>query len=531
VQLAIVHHHLNPGGVTRVIENQLRALAVADPATRPERVVLLHGGRSERWPRQALATDLPFACDELVVPAIDYDDPLASQAEGLPAQSHLWLADTVTSALTAAGCGPRETLVHWHNHSLGKNLGTPSAVAQLAAAGYRLLLQIHDFAEDFRPDNYRRLAEANAATGFPLDAWLYPQGAGIHYAVLNGRDRRILAEAGVTLERLHWLPNPAAPPPMASDQAAARKRAEQAWECAGVRHLVVYPVRGIRRKNLGEMLLWSAALRDTCVAVTLVPRNPVERASFDRWAELARELHLPCRLGRRAAVGANEPSVELTFGEALSASDALLTTSVAEGFGMGFLESWLARRPLVGRDLPEITTDFTATGLDLGGLYQRLEIPCHWFAGAAVVEELTRLIRGTFDAFRVTPPANLNAALGAKFAPPDPRHATVDFADLPTRFQEEIIRRTASSPADRQHLLELNSRLSLPVAADPRRLTQQAEVVKREYSVNALAERLSDTLQGVFNSPAVCGSPLARGELVLARFLEVDRFRPLRVEP
>ena len=42
----------------------------------------------------------------------------------------------------------------------------------------------------------------------------------------------------------------------------------------------------------------------------------------------------------------------LEFFENLAAADAVATTSLAEGFGMVFLEAWLAGRPLVGRDLP-----------------------------------------------------------------------------------------------------------------------------------------------------------------------------------
>jgi len=46
MNLAIVHYHLNRGGVARVIENQLLALdAVLDPM-RPWRAVILHGGRN-----------------------------------------------------------------------------------------------------------------------------------------------------------------------------------------------------------------------------------------------------------------------------------------------------------------------------------------------------------------------------------------------------------------------------------------------------------------------------------------------------
>ena len=37
---------------------------------------------------------------------------------------------------------------------------------------------------------------------------------------------------------------------------------------------------------------------------------------------------------------------------------AIVSTSVAEGFGLGFLEPWIFGKGLCGRDIPEITSDF-----------------------------------------------------------------------------------------------------------------------------------------------------------------------------
>ncbi len=59
----------------------------------------------------------------------------------------------------------------------------------------------------------------------------------------------------------------------------------------------------------------------------------------------------------------------------IAKADALITTSVAEGFGLAFLEPWLASKPLVGRNLPEITADFAEHGLDLSALYNCLPVP------------------------------------------------------------------------------------------------------------------------------------------------------------
>src|SRR5690606_29018446 len=108
----------------------------------------------------------------------------------------------------------------------------------------------------------------------------------------------------------------------------------------------------------------------TYFAVTLRPKNPIEAASFDRWRMLAESLDLPCRfdIGSPRAEG----GYGCDFKDALAAADAVLTTSVAEGFGMVFLEAWLAGKPLIGRDLPEITREFKAAGMRFRSLWSEL---------------------------------------------------------------------------------------------------------------------------------------------------------------
>ena len=55
-------------------------------------------------------------------------------------------------------------------------------------------------------------------------------------------------------------------------------------------------------------------------------------------------------------------------------AQAIVSTSVAEGFGLGFLEPWVFGKSLCGRNLPEITGDFSQHGVRLDNLYDRLEL-------------------------------------------------------------------------------------------------------------------------------------------------------------
>lgn len=512
MKLAILHHHLNPGGVTRVIENHLRALVSVVPDRLDlEQVLLVYGGRAVEWPMQQLVDGFDFNLDWAAVEGFDYD------LTGQPADGAL--GDQLAEALARRGFTPEETILHWHNHSLGKNASTPLAVDRLARAGYRLLLQIHDFAEDFRPQNYRYLQRKLAAgRGAELPELLYPQSESIHYAVLNGRDSSVLARAGVTADRLHFLPNPVSPPPVDADRRRARATVTQLLDLPAGWQLVVYPVRGIRRKNLAEMLLWSTVVDQTMLAVTMPPKNPLERKSFDRWQSLAAKLDLPCRFGTH----------QTPFGVALAASDALLTTSVAEGFGMVFLEAWLAGRPLIGRRLPEITADFTARGVVLDHLYDALAVPTDQIDKRDFREQMMDLARALYRDFGVTLPdeAAMQSQLDELMS-----GDVIDFARLPTTMQAEVIERTASDSTLAARLRQQNEHLHLPGEEVAAQIDANAAAVEQHFSLAEIGQLLADAYDALQRStPSDKMQPLSAGGAILEAFLSIDRLHALRVE-
>ena len=51
---------------------------------------------------------------------------------------------------------------------------------------------------------------------------------------------------------------------------------------------------------------------------------------------------------------------------------SIINVSVAEGFGLGFLEPWSFGKSLCGRNIPDITSDFTQLGVNLENLYSNL---------------------------------------------------------------------------------------------------------------------------------------------------------------
>ncbi|MEA1950085.1 MAG: hypothetical protein U9N87_01785, partial [Planctomycetota bacterium] len=522
MNLAIVHYHLNRGGVTRVIENQLRALdAVLDadqPSGEPWRVAILYGGRRKGWIKK-LGRELRSIRLVLVeVPGLEYDSLRESTAVPAPEE----LAKDLRLAFERHGFAAGTTVVHVHNHALGKNRALPLAVARLAETGFPVLLQIHDFAEDFRPANYRHIV-GNACDDARR---LYPQAEDIHYAALNGRDHGILASAGVEPGRLSLLPNPASLLVDMPRRKDARRRLQQRFDVPAGDRFLLYPIRCIRRKNVGEALLYSAlAPEGTVVGMTLAPLNPAELPIYTAWKDCSRRLDLPCRF----EVGVHDG---LTFAENMAAADAIITTSLAEGFGMVFLESWLAGRPLLGRDLPEITADFRRAGIEFDWLAATLKVPLDWPGEDRFRQAFVETYGRVLESYGRGKPADLDEALQSKTA-----GGMVDFGDLDELMQQSVIERVCVSRQNRDTLLEANPwlttalRVDADSAADA--IEQNAKTIRAGYSLTSSGQSLLALYEKVGQThPDTAGKikcqPLPNIDAILDSFLDPRRFRLIR---
>ncbi len=486
LHVAIVHYHLRPGGVTQVIRNAADSLS-----GRPFRCAILAGGPP--------SFGSPVAACIRVVESLNYSpDAATCTPEALVERME-------KAAVEALGREP--DLWHIHNHSIGKNPSFSMAAALLAQRNKRLLLQIHDFPEDGRPDNYRALLR-HVGGGDPaaLGARLYPQGGRVHYAVLNARDREFMARAGVDASRLHLLPNPVNVPGGSAPPAPAG--------ALPGRRLFLYPTRAIRRKNVGEFLLWAAAGGDDDrFACTLAPTSPADLASYERWVGVARELRLPVEF----EAGRNGRA---SFAALLQSAHAVVTTSIGEGFGLVFLEPWLFDRPLVGRNLPEMTAGFKREGLRLDGLYERLLVPLDWAGGDVfrrkIEEGLTRMLAGYG---RGTTADAVDRAWRVAVA-----GDAVDFGRLDEELQERVIRRAVK---ERKCPAHLRPAQLTPGAYRTESLKENARLTRERYGLGAYADRLAAIYWAVA-SAGVGGASALRSERLLDEFLAPERFFLLR---
>jgi glycosyltransferase involved in cell wall biosynthesis len=490
MRAAIVHYHLRRGGVSTVIRH-----AVTSLQERGHQAVVLVG----EAPDEAAADTLPYA----VIDELGYADGSTRS------ETSEQLLEKIRRAVRRE-LGGDPDLWHFHNHSLGKNLAVPKLVHQLATAGEPLLLQIHDFPEDGRPDNYRFLLQ-NLAGGErqALGPSLYPQAPNVHYAVLNSRDLEFMRNAGVAKHNIHFLPNAVA----MADRHPGRENKEPRKQDEG--RLFLYPTRAIRRKNLGEFLLWSACApaADDRFAVTLAPRNPAQRPVYEQWVQFASTQHLPVEfeVGRQRG-----QSLECLFQQAAAA----VTTSIAEGFGLAFLEPWLAGCPLLGRRLPEVTGQFEQSGIDLSFMYDAVRVPMEWIGAEQVRRRLTHGLRQLLETYGRPMTAATEQALEDLCG-----GETVDFAVLDEAMQQEVILAVLASAE--------NARLLAPrFLGEPEQsaaaMDGNAKIIRDQYSVTRYGENLS-ALYGMVLRPEAGAASEFNADILLNSFLAPRRFSLLRV--
>jgi hypothetical protein len=131
------------------------------------------------------------------------------------------------------------------------------------------------------------------------------------------------------------------------------------------------PCRLLRRKNIAEALLLTRWLRPEAWLVTTGGVTSREEQNYaERLREAARVHRWPLRLALLHQREARAPSLD----ELLGASEAILLTSLLEGFGLPYLEAAAAGVPLIARELPNIAPDLRQAGLRFPQSYREVSV-------------------------------------------------------------------------------------------------------------------------------------------------------------
>lgn len=428
MRIALMHYHLKTGGVGTVIRQQIDCI--------------------KEWAEVLVFTGEPppatFPAETVHIPGIAYDRMLTLPLDPTRVAKAIYRA---IISKWPQGCD----LLHIHNPLLAKNSAYLKIIHVLHTFGLKRLLQVHDFAEDGRPEAY-------------FDD-TYPHRCA--YAVINSRDYGFMRMAGAQKDSLFKLVNMVSPLPQKTGPPALSGH-------------VLYPVRAIRRKNIGEAILLTCFFPDnTPLAITLPPNSPGDLCACDDWRRFATQHNLNVGF---------EMGLEHQFSDLVHGARFIISTSISEGFGFCFLEPWTAAKMLWGRRLSGICDDFEAVGLQLDHLYDQLAVPLEWIGKAALLQKWRQTMALNSDRFNQPIAAD---RFYRQFQDTDPNQ-TIDFGLLDEAFQKKIIRQILNNPADRDTLRQLNPFLKTiaNLHNDRMRILHNQEKVLSVYTQSAYSRQL-----------------------------------------
>ena len=458
-----MHYHLKTGGVTTCLKHQ--AAALKNDCS----MLVLTGEKPEGT----------FPVDTVHIPELAYSNiyrkPIYSRH----------IADAVINAIQTHFNGPADIL-HVHNPILAKNKSFLKILVDLQKKGVNLFLQIHDFAEDGRPLSY-------FAEEYPEDC---------HYSVVNSRDYHILLKAGLKKEGLHQLFNTITLP---GEQPAFDNS----------RSNVVYPIRGIRRKNIGEAILLSLFFEnDENLVITLPPNSPADLKSYKDWKTFVAGHHLRVEF---------DTGLKRPFDNIVRSARYLLTTSITEGFGFSFLEPWLFGKLVWGRKLADICRDFEANGVRLDHMYSALKVPMKWVGSEDFFKQWRGTIENTCKLFNIQ--MDEDRIQGAyNFITTDGK---IDFGLLNEDYQRRVL---VTLLSDRKHMQDL-SKLN-PFLLKIGRVGNEEDVIKinqgavtRNYNIPLYRQKLLTAYKAV-NTHSV--RHRIDKKILLAEFLDLTKFSLLK---
>ena len=463
MKIAFIHYHLKTGGVTTVLKQQLAAVS-------PSHEVLVFTGDP---------ADAQLNTEVIHLPELAYstDRKGTFHAAGVARQIFKAIQDRFNG---------RCDVLHLHNPTLAKNRQFLQIVKSLQIEGANMFLQIHDFAEDGRPQAYFNEA-------YPADC---------HYGVVNQRDYKILRKAGLKQEGLHLVENTVNVPSLVRQSETEKS-------------MVLYPIRAIRRKNIGEAVLLSLLLKpEQNLAITLPPNSPADIKSYRDWKNFVQEQDLNVEFDR---------GLDQKFEVLVLSADFLITTSITEGFGFSFLEPWLFGKLLWGRKITDICRYFEMNGIHLEHLYSGIYVPVDWIGLSQLREKWSTCVLNAcalFDFYLEQ--TRINRAFDCIT-----KDGTIDFGLLDESSQKQAVIRLLSGGRATHKLMRLNPFLAQPGAvSNPEELIAiNREAIMRHYTPEAYRTKLMHTYHQVSTTTVRHGIDKT---VLISSFLRPEEFSLLK---
>ncbi|MFH1917857.1 MAG: hypothetical protein ABIJ14_01975 [Nanoarchaeota archaeon] len=226
----------------------------------------------------------------------------------------------------------------------------------------------HDFVDD-RPDMHNNFLHV-----FGSFENAYARTSNVSHLTLISFNKRRLEKKGI---KATVIPNPIISSDFYYDEERARDLSSL-FEKKGIlkqdEKPIVYPSRVLRRKNMEEALLLTKMLNSPDVNHKLIITLAHDKDDYrEELEKIIEDYGVPCSLGEAEEyIGFNRENgfvISDLYSMCRLNKGFALTTSVIEGFCYGLIEPWLVGVPVIGRDIPEVSEDFTESGMCLEYMY------------------------------------------------------------------------------------------------------------------------------------------------------------------
>lgn len=364
MKLVIVHNHYRPGGVRRVIEMATPYITSLRPR-RFSSITILSGETIEtQWLMEFRKTIAPLSVAVAVHSLLSYVSEWTTTRTSRTARLSQFLQTQIN---TDDG---NDCVVWAHNQSLARNVLLTRALVNICQRRrIKLVLHHHDWWFDNRWDRFQELRALNLQSLNLIATTLLSVKPYVHHIVINKLDGAMLRPC--LGKRVTWLPNLTVhnSPPSRIECASTRKWLSLHTGSKGPYWLL--PCRLLRRKNICESLLLTRWLNPAARLVTTGGVSSSAEMNYAvRIGEAARRHAWPLDLSILGKKHRNSPSVH----SLMAASEAIILTSLQEGFGLPYLEAVAAGRPLILRRLPNVAPDLKLFGFRFSYAYDEVLI-------------------------------------------------------------------------------------------------------------------------------------------------------------
>ncbi len=568
------HYHLAPAGVRVVIENTIDAIthylkgkisifviASAWAAPRPENLKI-------RFERKRMKN---VSIKTIDIKELDYDlHKYKSKEEFLQRANKL--KEKIVRQLPLDECNADNPFIlHCHGLPLGKNPKLSAAIKLLAEECGELktplwiLNQVHDFAENSRPEMLRNLQYCTGSRDERFAAEImYPSNRNIFYATINSRDAENLKMAGINEKRIFFLPNSIDTDFFSAKPITTKKRFKKQIMGAieeyskknhyffdSKRKILLSPLKCMRRKNNAESILLLKALNylqdDLQLIISLDAHSGPDVNYSNKIKRFIRQEGIPAVIGIGADIISTSEKREKIRGritkfslvDLFAISRAVLTTSILEGFGFAFHEGWITGKPVVGRRLPYVCRDFQRNGLKLLHMYKKLFVDVTWIKNCEA--RLLKIFSRDVNKLRkkqgmrvLSKKSILREMNKTKFYRANGCKC-IDFKDLSLEMQLEAIKTIFKDEQKIKKFIKMNPvirRMWRMLQRKPTALVRHnRKVIMKKYSLRAKAKRLRRIFSiGTANYLRRVKKRKIDNRKIIYKYLDLDYIHPLTVD-